>query len=393
MAEYKFEEKIGNPVPTARRITEVMESKNVSIRALGIRLEFIDENAINRESLRQILKGIRPCRPSEIKLIAEGLKVSEERLKQTDTMTLVRDIRNSIERKDDLPRAKKLCEYYVSVALGYSEKCDALHYLARVNADLGDYDSAHTQWLDAYEHAKVVAEKFGVADRLYAVLINLMMSHTHRKEFSNLAEILTKAEEIFQYDYEKMGAIYHSKAMVAEQFKNADKTREYLYQSLTAFQQTGIANHIGRAQVNAGYFEFKNKNYIQAKALFEDAIQNLANDKVILPIATKELAKTLIKLGELENAASLVEGSYHLVKENQVLMGKFDLLLALAKNDISYAEKNTMKAGVGKTVRALACRILINHYNKLSDSSALMKYYRIEEKILETSDILDKEEF
>ncbi|KEO83536.1 tetratricopeptide repeat protein [Tumebacillus flagellatus] len=366
----------------------------MSLRSLGKLLECHDpEETMCRETLRKIMKGARHCRPSEVGKFAKAFGVTVERLKQTDTENLVSDIRRSIERKDDLQRAKKLCEYYVSIALGLSEKCDALNYLAHVVFELGDYEEAHKLWNSAFGISKVIAEKYGATQRLYAVLLKLMVSYTTRKRFTELAGVLATVEEVFHSDHEKMGVIYHSKAMIAEQFNNTNQTREYLTRSLSELELTGMRNHIGRAQVNLGYFEFKNRNYNKARGHFDEAIQNLLGDAQILPIAVKEYAKVLIKLEEFGRAVEMIEEHYHLVQERGELKGKYDILLTLANHDIRYAEKVAVTASAGKTVRALACRVLINHFSVLGDSVALMKYYRMEKKILEATDILHMEEF
>lgn len=376
-------------IPIGRRIGEIMEEKGAAFsqRSFGPRV------GLSKDTLGRIIDGERHVRPSELQRVAEGLSLSLSRLKQEDTISIQNELEDLLISKRDLNRALLLAEKLLGIGIGVTERCDCAVFYARTVYALGQYDVAHEYLLQAYRDAEKIYEKYQETDRLYDVLSKLLITFVIRKEFSHLSEILSRIDPIFESNPERMGSICFSKAMIAEQFGHYEEVRKNLYRSLELYQMTGRKNDIGRAEQNVGHFEFKQKNYEVAKSYLFDSITNLQDDTFNQLIAIKSYAKTLLKLEDFETATVWLEKALHALEQYPELKGKFYLLLALAKKDVSYADAIFLIPNAGKKVLRLTCKYLTQHYLKLGDSNAVMKYSMIAERYtLNHSDIIDEED-
>jgi tetratricopeptide (TPR) repeat protein len=232
-------------IPLGQRIGEIMEEKGAafSIRAFSQRL------GVSKDTLARIIQGERPVTPSELERIAKGLNVTIERIKQIDTAKKNQELSHLLKTKYDPKKALVLAKECMDVAVGMTERCEAGNRLARAYFALGKYEQSHKIWLEAFELSQKIYQKYGTTDRLFNILSNLMISYTIRKEYSRLAEILQEIEPVFQDQPNKLGAIYYSKAMIAEQLGSKDQAKLNFYQSLSHFQTTGEPNDIGRAEL------------------------------------------------------------------------------------------------------------------------------------------------
>lgn len=383
------EKSITQKIPIGRRIEEIMDEKGgaFSQRAFAPRV------GLSKDTLGRIIDGTRHVKPSEVMRIAAGLALSMTRLKQEDAVLIQNELESLLDKKKDLFRASMLAEKLHTLAIGITERFDSALLNARVLYALGQYDKAHEYLLQSYQHAERIYEKYNETDRLYTSLSKLLITFTVRKEYSRMSEILARVESVFSSDPVKMANICFSKAMIAEQFGNVEEVRVNLYKSLELHQVTGKQNDIGRAEQNVGYFEFKQKNYEVAKRYLRDSIPKLQGDTHHQLIAIKEYVKTLLKLDETDAAVRWLENALQDVEQFPELKGKFYLLFAIAKQDVSYADSIFHIPNVGKSVLRLTCKYLTKHYMKLGDSESVLKYSMIAERYaLNHSDITDEED-
>lgn len=368
-----------------QRISELMEERgsSYSLRAFGGRI------GISKDMLGRMISGERHITPSELERIASGFKLSPERVKQEDTKGEVAELKKLLYSKANPKRAVTLAQSIAAVAQGISERCLTFDLLGQAYFLVGELDQAHTAWLQALTYAEKIEDRYGEASPLYAVLNNLTVTFTERKEYAALTEILDRIEPVFQTDLERLGGIYYSRAMIATRIGDPRMVGDFLSRSLESLIETGIQDKIGRAQLNLGYYEYQRKNYVEAKHLLEQAIENLSADQHYLPHAFKEYAKVLIKLGETEKAVQLCEAISPQIQHRADLHARFMLLLAIAKQDATIAEDLFSKQGTDPLVRRLACDFLMNYYASVGNAPALLKYFQLSKS---NADVLDEEE-
>lgn len=379
--------KSGVERPLGQRISEIMEERgsSFSLRAFGGRI------GISKDMLGRMISGERHMTPSELEKIAAGFKISLERLKQEDTKDELAELRQLLRTRSNPKRASALAMGLVAVALGSTERCLAHDLLGQAHFLNGDTNEAHQSWLQALTFAEKIEHRYGDAGPLYAVLNNLTVTLTERKEFSKLSEILNRIEPVFETDMERMGSIMYSRAKIAFHFLEKEAEREFTYRSLEYLQQTGLKDKIGSAQVNAADYEFRAKNYAQAKVLLEQAMNNLVDEARPFKIAAKDYAKVLLKLGEQENAVRLIESVSHDLDGHQDLRSRFQFLSVIAKQDVLAAEALISDPTTDRFIRRLTCEFLMSHFESLGDAHSLMKYYKFAKSIHSAStDLLDE---
>lgn len=381
-------QKIEHQIPIGRRIGEIMEEKGAafSIRAFSQRI------GITKDTLARMITGERYINPTEMEKIAKGLSLSVERLKKEDTESDLHELQRLLDENSNPTRAVKIAQDILSSAIGMSERCDALNDLARAYFDLGEVELAHSRWTEAYELAQKIYSKYNDSSKLNILMSKLIISYTARKEFSSLTKVLEQIEGVFASNPAKLGSIYYSKAMIAENLGDRQRVKEYLYKSLEFLQMTEVQNQIGRAKLNVGFYEYKSKNYQIAKNLLEESIADLGKDKVRY-IAIKEYVKCLLKVGDTTNAIEMIENSLEYVIDQPILNAKYKLLLCIAKNDPTLALRLVDDQKIGIKVQNLACKFLMKYYSQIGDSESLMKYYsKAEELSVNISDILHEED-
>lgn len=323
-------------IPIGRRIGEILEErgKAFSLRAFSARI------GISKDTLKRMIDGERPISRAELAKIADGLKLSVERLKQEDTNSQSVELESLLKSLQNRKRAILLAQELVDVAVGISERCHAYDKLGFALFNAGDLDGAHHAWREALTYAEQLERKYQQSDVYHRVLHNQIVTLTERKEFEELARLIDHAMEMFQNNPEYMGALYYSKAMLHLHMGENELHGVCLYRSLAYLQQTPFLIKIGRAESNAGYHEYKEGNYEKAKLLLESAIVHLEGDLQYKQLATYIYAKVLIKNGEHERAAEVAEELYLglRVHGQEDLKGKLAILLTIAKKDVRYVE-------------------------------------------------------
>lgn len=323
-------------IPIGRRIGEILEERGraFSLRAFSARI------GISKDTLKRMIDGERPISRTELAKIADGLKLSVERLKQEDTNSQSVELESLLKSLQNRKRAILLAQELVDVAVGISEKCQAYDKLGIALFNAGDLDGAHHAWREALTYAEQLEKKYQQSDMYHRVLSNQIVTLTERKEFEELSELIDQGMKLFQNNPEYMGALYYSKAMLHLHMGEKELQRECLYSSLECLRQTQKLIKIGRAERNVGYLEFTDGNFEKAKQLFESAIVHLEKDEPMKQGTILEYAKVLIKLGDHEEAARIAEELYLglRVHGQEDLKGKLAILLTIAKKDVRYVE-------------------------------------------------------
>lgn len=323
-------------IPIGRRIGEILEErgKAFSLRAFSARI------GISKDTLKRMIDGERPISRAELTKIADGLKLSVERLKQEDTNSQSVELESLLKSLQNRKRAILLAQELVDVAVGISERCHAYDKLGFALFNAGDLDGAHQAWREALTYAEQLERKYQQSDVYHRVLHNQIVTLTERKEFEELSELIDRGMMMFQNNPEYMGALYYSKAILHSHRGEIELYGECSRRSLDYLRQTNIPLKIGRAEVNLSYHEFKEGNYEAAKMLLESAVVHLEVDGPAVQIAMKEYVKVLLKLGEHEQAAKIAEELYLglRVDGQDSLRGKLAILLTIAKKDVRYVE-------------------------------------------------------
>lgn len=364
-------------VPILRRISELMHEKGdgFSIRAFSSRI------GISRELLRRILAGDRHITPSTLEKIAQGLGISVERLKQTDTEKQSHELNTLWKAKHRtramLFRALDIATELVAVSKGVSERAYNLSVLGRVQFELQHYDEAHESFLSAFEHSEKVHELHGDSTLLHLVTSYLMVSYTIRKEYTSILQTLTVVEDIFAADPEKMGYAHYTRMKWYEHRGDLDRARRHSYVALECFEKTEDTEQIGKALINVAHFEYLAGNYQKSELALSDAISNLKNREYFYLIAVKEYAKTLIQLKEHAKASQLLDNHLGKYQGYPDLMAKLQILNTIAKDDPSFAIKVSSDQSVSLNVRYLACKQLMNYFSLKDDSASVMRYYKL----------------
>lgn len=322
--------------PLGQRIGEILEERG---RAFSLRA-FSGRIGIGSDTLKRMIDGDRPISRSELAKIAEGLKLSVERLKQGDTRNLEEELTVLFRSLRDRRRAVTVATELVAVAVGCSERSHAAHRLGKAYFHIGDLEAAHESWMKALQFAERMEEKYGDSKKLYEVLMDLTVTITERGEYNQLTEMVERLQREFRDDHERMGGLHYSMAMIEYHRGDFDRVREHLVLSLDRLKQTSLREKIGSAANNLGYFEYINKNYETAKALYETALQNILQNQDLRLDVTKKYVKTLLRLEEREKAIEIAEEICKKLRVNgqEKWVAQFYLLLALAKRDVRYLE-------------------------------------------------------
>ncbi|MCX7571631.1 hypothetical protein OS242_16945 [Tumebacillus sp. DT12] len=360
-------------IPLGRRIAEIMKEKGsaYSHQAMGKRI------GVSRETLRLMLHGGREIYDFEVKKICVDLKLSVERIKQQDTWLMLSELQQLLKHEGrDPKRALEIANHLQSVAIGMTERCKTLFYLGQAHKNLHQYEPAHQAWLEAYDLAKAIYDKYGETDLLYSIISNLVTTYTIRKDFTRAAELLAMVEDYFLTTPIKSASLTYSRSKLLESLGEVQTAREVSYDSLKYARSSNNSNVIGRALINAAHFEFKLREYKEARHLLVLALEELQQDPISSFIAKKELAKCLIKLGEKAEAEDIIlsalsdlEG-YELPK----LKAKNMLLLSILRNSPENARAVADDNKCEKDIRYLSYKFLIGYYKSSGDSELFMEY-------------------
>ncbi|TCP59120.1 hypothetical protein EV586_101336 [Tumebacillus sp. BK434] len=372
--EHTASGKIGK-IPIGRRIAEVMQERGdaFSIRAFSERL------GINRETFRTILKGERPITLPELEKVTQGLRISEERLRQMDTYKKqgeLESLLNANERtKAMMLRAQTLANELVEVSLGQTERCVSLLYLGQAQFYLQQYDDAHSSWMSAMEYAERVSKEFGDSTILYHLTSFLLISFTIRKEYTSIQQTLDVVEGVFAEDPMKMGYASYARMKWHEHRGNIEKAKEYSYIALDYFHQTNDISQIGKAQINVAHFEYLVGNYQKSKETLSFAMSSLKSYDYFYLLAVKDYIKVLLQLSENDAAVQAIEANVSRATEYPDFMGMFQIMKSVALDDPQYAIDVSGDLKLSDNIRGVAYKCLMEHYASKGDAESLMRYY------------------
>lgn len=376
-----------------RRIAEIMQEKgdSFSIRAFSSRL------GMSRETLRLIVTGERPVTPSELERIAAGLGLSVERLKKMDTLYNEQEIdlvlHATKRTKVMLMRALDFAEELVEVSKGYTERCTNLIRLGKIQFYLRQFHEAHRSLQNALEYAQKIHEHDANDSLLHQVTSFLMVSHTVRKEYSNVESMLRLVEEVFSNDPEKMGYVHYTRMKWNEHQGNIGQAKDNAYTALDWFKQTGDEEQIGKAIINVAHFEYLAGNFKEAALRLTSAMHVLKDYELTLLIAVKEYAKTLLRLGQRQSAVQIIDEYDEIADDFPEMRAKIQILLTHAKDDPTYAQWVSDDPSVDSAVRILACKNLMKYFSLKDDAVSVMHYYKKGRMLSNnTNDFFEEEE-
>lgn len=381
-------------IPIGRRIYEIMQERGsaFSIRAFADRID------MNRETLRTILTGDRHITLHELEKVTQGLRMSEERLRQMDTFKQQEELITLLNANERtyamMSRAVGIAQKLVEIAVGWTERCVSLLHLGQAHFYLQQYDKAHESWLSSMTFAEKVNKEFDDSTLLYHLTSFLLISFTIRKEYSNIQQTLDVVEGAFANDPMKMGYASYARMKWQEHRGNLDKAKEYAYTALGYFNKTDDTSQIGKAQINVAHFEYLTGNYSEAKEVLHSAIENLIMYDYFYLLAVKDLIKVSLQLNEYETARQLIASNSSRADEYQDFKGMFKILNSIAQDDPTFAISASEDFRMSVWIRKMACKYLMNYYSSKGDGESLLGYYGKVQKISkEKYEYLEEEEF
>ncbi|MBL0388319.1 helix-turn-helix transcriptional regulator [Tumebacillus sp. ITR2] len=362
-------------VSLTRRISELMQEKGEAYSLRG----FSQRLGINRETLRLFLTGQRRISSTRLEQIAQGLRMSVERLKQTDTVKLEQDLavilKANKRTKPMMIRALAMATELVHVAQGATERGYALLNLGRVHYLQKDFDESHELWLQALEHAKYLHEEYDERDLLNKVTANLMLTYTIRKEYSNVENFLCAVEAVFADDPLQLGMAQYTRMTVCEERGKLERAKEHAYRSYEYLKQTGSQEQIGHALINMAHCEYRLGKYQISAKLLSEAMSALADYENILILAVKEYVKSLMQLRDYSAVTQLVEKYSTVAKSYPEYWARLQIMNARATGNPALAEAVTNEASVSLRVRYFACKSLMEFYTLHGDFESAARYY------------------
>lgn len=381
-------------IPIGRRILELMQERGnaFSIRAFAERL------GENRETFRMTLSGERPISLALVEKIAEGLGVTEERLRQLDTFKkeeeLVALLKASKRTKVMLLRAHAIALELVEVARGATEQGFAFNNLGRAQFLLQQHEEAHETWKRALEFAITIQKAFDDPRLLKIVSENLMMTSVSLRDYSGVEEMLQYVEQSSADDPNSLGMVAFSRMVMYGDRNKLELAQKYAYLSLEHFNQTNDSKQIGHALINVARIEYLLGNMDVSAKTLESALVKVQTYDDLLILAVKNYVRSLIKLQEFGTATQVVERYEALAREYPEYWGKMQIMYTILKEDPKYAEQVHHDLHMSVKVRALACKCLFEFYAKRGDSELALRYYELARGFLrDNSEFLDEEGF
>lgn len=381
-------------IPLGRRIGEIMEEKGdaYSLRAFGRRI------GMSKDVLHRCITGDRYIKPSELERVAQGLGTPLSRLLMDDVAAERSELKRLLKSMGNPPRALQLAKRVSDASLGCTEKGDALNDLGRAYFDLHRFDEAHEAWLAAYPHAALQQERYGETELLFHVVSNLFLSFHKRKDYTFITEIKDQALSMLGSHPKRSGCICYSLAKVAENLGNLAEARSYFYQSVEFFRLDQDARALASAKHALAAFEFRMGKMKASKEFFEEALQLLEENSYERMMCLKEYSKTLIKRGQREEAVVHLKDALRQLDACRIdtpdtYRAKLHILLSRATNDPQFAIHAAYQEKSGTTLRMLACKFLIHHYERNNDSEKLLVFQKLLRELSETQyDVLYEED-
>jgi tetratricopeptide (TPR) repeat protein len=360
------------------RIKEILEAKKVTVRGLA------KEIGIGRMTLERILDG-RYATAEELEKIAKGLGVTVERIKQKDTQPLERELEHLLMSGKNPWRARRIAETMVGLAIGRTELTDAYNLLGLALYDLRDFKEAHEAWQRSLE----LALKLDDLNRIRRACNNLMASYHKQGQHEKLTPLLEEVEEVFQFDAEQLGRIYHYRAIIAYRKGENLLARKYFKKSYEHYQGVHDNLLIGRLQHDMAHQEHQEGNFQEAKQLLLKARKNLQQDSIYWQATVDtSLARTLICLGEREEALAIIDRRLQDLQDPDLelseIKGKLLLMRAYISGDPTFAESVFSLRMVSKELKCNAADFLTEHYLRHHDYPSAQKYFYLFKENLPT---------
>lgn len=378
-------------IPLGRRIEEIKKEKGnyYSTQAMAGRI------GVHPETLRLMLKSKRDIYTFELEKIAADLKLPVERILQEDVREEAELLIGSLKLMSNPPESLEIAKRLSEKAIGLTERCYALKRLGKAYFNAFAYEESTKTLTAVHEMARKIHELYGETDALYSVMYYLMESFTAREDYETAAKILDEIRPFFVETPERCSAVSYQQAKFEESRGNNHAAKQFSIQSLRHAEETGIANLIAKTQLNLAHYEYLTFDYHRSRELLELAIEGLGEDAMSLLIARKELVKSLLKLGEVEQAITELQIAHAEAKEMNWLdmEGKLQTLWTIATGDSHFAESVFQETDHSLKVRYLACKCLQSHYKRIGDAEMYLHYHKEAEKLcFNISDYLDEGE-
>lgn len=355
--EYTATMSIGK-IPIGRRISELMQEKG---NAFSIRA-FADRLGINRETFRITLTGDRPITLSLVEKIADGLGITEERLRQLDTFKkeqeLVTLLKASKRTKVMLMRAHTIALELVEVAKGATERGFAHNNLGRAQFFLQQHEEAHETWKKALVFAKTIKKTFDDTRLLKIVSENLMLTSVSLRDYGGVDEMLQLVEQSSADDHNSLGMVAFARMVMYGDRRKLELAKKYAYLSLEHFNKTNDCKQIGHALINVARTEYLLGNFDVSAKTLESALETVKDFDDILILAVKNYVRSLIKLQDFDIATQVAERYESLAEEYPEYWCKMQIMYTVLKNDPKYADQISNDLHMSLKVRSLACKCL-----------------------------------
>lgn len=377
-------------IPIHRRILEIMEELGKPFTQ-----EYIAGRVgISRKTLQSVLSGSRPIYGTELRLIADVFHIPLERLTQKDTLKCVQELSRIIDQPTHKNRVLELTEWFSSVSIGRSERCIALTWLGRAQFRFERYEMAHQSWVEGFNYALEIREKYGENDHFQALLQNLMLSFTVRKDYTNAQQMVNRIIPLLDQNAQSLGTLCYTLGLIARKNHDFELARQQMYESLQHFRNAGNLIQIGRSLHNVAYIEYLIGNLVSSQKNFDEAIkvlQKYPEDKVY---ALKDLSKVYLKQNKTGMAFKLIQEALELMVtiENPLLLSKTLLMQSIITKNPQPAEQVLEMPESALEQKGIACNILMNHYRQKGDAASFLRYYEKKQGfILNKDEIYDEE--
>lgn len=365
-------------IPVGRRIMEIMQEKGAAytISAMANRLGF------SRETLRLMLKGGRDMYTFELENIAKDLKISIDRIMQTDIYEEAQELRTHLDIGSNTQRCLELSAKFTEVAIGLSERVIVANELARGYYQARDMQMAIETLTNTMPDAQTIFEKYREPDILMWVIGNLISAKTIEGKYSNFPELIAQVEPHYQTNPKLAAIICYCVAQYKlEGIGDIAGAREQHYQSLRYYEQHGVPISVANSQLNVAIFEDRQKRYDEAKRLFQESLGVFrAHDNLYAQaVHAREYGKMCIRLGEMEEAIDVIEWVLARIEEQPGILhsgmeAQLHLLLGIAKSDLSYATSILDNKTGSKGVQKIAFKFISDHYEDQGDLASKMQH-------------------
>ncbi|PWK07936.1 helix-turn-helix domain-containing protein [Tumebacillus permanentifrigoris] len=391
--EYTATMTIGK-IPIGRRILEIMQEKGnaFTIRAFAERL------GENRETFRQTLLGNRPISLLLVEKIADGLGLTEQRLRQLDTFKkeeeLVTLLKATTRTKVMLMRAHSIAHELVETAFGSTERGFAFNNLGRAQYLMQQFEDAHESWKKALFFAREMQRAFEDTRLLKIVSENLMLTSTRLKDYGGANEMLQFVERTAADDPNTLGMIAYARMVMYGDRGNLESSKKFAYESLEYFRKTNNMKQIGYGHLNVARIEYLSGNYEASVKVLDSVFDSILDCEDILVGAVKEYVRALIKLHQYETAIQIAEQHESVIKQFPDDWRKLQVMYTVLKDDPTYADNIAMDLQASVEGQTLACKCLFEYYVKRGDAESAMRYYELERKYSrDNSEFYDREGF